>query len=124
MFDPNGPDSHTNDYINSSIMDTLFKTYIHIFNICHEEQYTYLFLNDWYYYSKKNNYQINTIYLEDKEKNIRAGHCVILTLLIAHLLTITKYNCHTIILKLSKINNKELFKFLMEYTQMVINKIT
>lgn len=111
FFDPNG----FNGCIRSEITDKLFKTYIDIFNICHSETYTYFNQEDWLY-GNHNNYRLNISTLQGGE--IEAGHCMIFTLLIAHLLTIRKENINDIIFQLNKLDKKELFDMIMGYTEM------
>ncbi len=108
FFDSNG----LNGFVKSDITDKLFETYINIFNICHDEQYTYIKQTDWVY---SNMYNLNSSVLNNKE--IDAGHCMIFTLLISHLLIKTNKHINDIILEINKINKNKLFDIIMGYTE-------
>lgn len=110
LFDSNG----MNGYIKSKIMDLLLDTYIDIFNLCHDETYTYISHEIWM--ENKKDYILNRNSL--KTDNIDAGHCMIFTLLIPHLLTITNYSLNTIIKEINKLDKEVLLIIIMSYTQM------
>jgi hypothetical protein len=117
FFDANG---YNGSKIKSEIIDKLLETYINIFNITCNEYYTYISTDDWMY-GDKNHYILNDYIL--KNETITAGHCVIFTIIVAHILSITNYTLNQIIFALKNIENNKLFDLIMGYTQTAIENL-
>jgi hypothetical protein len=117
FFDSNGT---TRGYINSNIVDKFFKTYFDIFNITFNESYTYCNQKSWMD-PTINNYSLNTSEL--KNQDINSGHCMIFTLIVAHILSKSDYKLNDIILHLNKIKKSDLLDIVMGYTERAVENL-
>lgn len=117
FFDSNG---YNCSKIKSQIIDKLLETYINIFNITCNEYYTYISSADWMY-GNKSDYILNKSILSNE--TIGQGHCVIFTLIVAHILSITNYTLNEIILNINKIESDKLFELIMGYTHRAIQNL-
>jgi hypothetical protein len=114
FFDSNGM---TKEYINSTIVDSFLEYYFNIFNITFNENYEYIKQKEWI----KSNYTLNSSTLSNND--INAGHCMIFTLLIAHILSKQTKTLDQIITELNKLTKNELFDFVMGYTERAIENL-
>lgn len=117
FFDSNGI---TRGYINSNIVDKFFKTYFDIFNITFNESYTYINQKSWID-TTINNYSLNTSEL--KNQDINSGHCMIFTLIVAHILSKSDYKLNDIISHLNKIKKSDLLDIVMGYTERAVENL-
>lgn len=96
------------------------KTYFDIFNITFNESYSYIKQIDWIK-STCNNYSLNTSELKNGE--INSGHCMIFTLIIAHVLSKEEYGLSDIIQYLNKIKKSELLDIVMGFTERAVENL-
>jgi hypothetical protein len=118
FFDSNGL---TKGLIDSKIVDKFLETYFDIFNITFNEKYTYIKQNDWINSMNATNNKNYTLNKQDLSNNvIQSGHCMIFTLIIAHLLSQEKYELNKIIVELNKLPKQQLLDFVMGYTERAV----
>ena len=72
-------------------------------------------------YNEINKYILNSSNL--KNNDINAGHCMIFTLIIAHILSKDKFELNNIITELNKIKQNELLDLVMGYTERAIENL-
>ena len=121
FFDSNGL---TKGIINNNIIDKFIKTYFDIFNITFNETYIYIEQQSWLglqNYNEINKYILNSSNL--KNNDINTGHCMIFTLIIAHILSKDKFELNNIITELNKIKQNELLDLVMGYTERAIENL-
>jgi len=121
FFDSNGL---TKGIINNNIIDKFLKTYIDIFNITFNETYIYIEQQSWLgitNHNEINKYILNSSNL--KNNDVNAGHCMIFTLIIAHLLSKEKFELNNIITELNQIKQNELLDLVMGYTERAIENL-
>lgn len=117
FFDPNGFTSFTNN----DIIDKIFKKYITILNHIYYKKYSYIEQSDWL--TKRFNLNNYDICLNNNFNKIDTGHCMCITLLIAHLLSHTNKDINSILSILNDLTNKEKIDMIMGYTQNLYNLI-
>jgi hypothetical protein len=110
IIDSNGL---TKGNINHNIINKFMKTYFEIFNITFNENYNYIEQEKWINIIEYNKYILNKSSLKTDE--ISSGHCMIFTLLIAHLLSNEKYDLQTIIFEFNKLKKNDLLDIIMGY---------
>ena len=114
FFDPNGNVKYV-------IIDKLFNKYIMTFNEIYNMKFYFVSQDDW----TEKNFILNTekISLNNGFNNVDAGHCMCITLIIAHLLTLTDKDINTILHELNKLTIQEKIDLFMGYTENTYNMV-